>query len=286
MKDEGRIRRGNSSIFLPPSCWATGVRSTSDAGVRRLIARFGRSSLGSMTTPIQATDPIHRNLLAQHEWSLCVGAGICRNIMPDWASITRQMLGRASLTPFSSTDLQLLVQEFGWSLDSFLQAALNLYLSASRSQDDFDNDMAEELYGDLLRAAAAVGLDEALRRLLSDPFLRDPGQVLALESFLSSNYGSTSILQIGRFLLRAKRNARAPMSVLTFNADVLLHAVLTLLEIGESHSKGLGISPEFSYRGIHRSTDHAGGKIPIFHIHGSITPTTGNREARDHPYFL
>ena len=228
-----------------------------------------------------ATDPQRRNLLKSGEWALCVGAGICNPIMPDWATVTRRMLARAYGTPVDALEIETITKALGWSLDSLLQHALNSYQVAGRSLENFNSDLADELYGNILAAAAATGLDGALSKFLSNPFSRDPNQMLQLESFFSSTYPGSSLMQLARLLIRAKNASRGPASVLTFNADVLLHAALTLLEIRASNSTSDHLNPDFHYRALYRSTDRPNGKVPIYHIHGSITPKPSNREARE-----
>jgi hypothetical protein len=227
-----------------------------------------------------ALDRTKRYIVRAHEWTLCVGAGICKGIMPDWLSITSRMLGRAC-GAISPREVEAITQNLNWSLDSILQYALNNYLLTARSVDDFNNDLAAELYGELLRRASAEGLDGALRKLLSNPFSRDPNHILQLESFLSSQYGNSSLMQIARVLLRSKDSDQNPNAVLNFNADVLLHTALTLLQIRQSFSASRGIYPDFYYRAVYRSVNRTNGKIPIYHIHGSITPESGLREARE-----
>lgn len=233
------------------------------------------------TDAFDATDPLRRNLLKPGEWALCVGAGICHGLMPDWATVTQHMISRAVGTPFSDDDLKQLIQGLGWSLDSLLQYALNTYQLGGRTLDEFNEDLAYELYSRVLSAASAAGVGDDLSKMLSNPFSRNASQMLSLESFLSSTYGDSSLMQLARFLLRAKDLSRNPTSVLTFNADVLLHSALTLLQIRASHTASGNLSPDFHYRSLYRSTDRPNGKIPIYHIHGSITPESDNREARE-----
>lgn len=232
-------------------------------------------------TPFAATGPAGRKFLTGADWSLCVGAGLCRDIVPDWSTVARQMVSRSQASSIDDHDLQELTKKLGWSLDSFLQYALNNYELSGKDIDQFNNDLAEELYGGLLNAAASVGLRDELAALLSNPFARSSQHLLDLETFLSGTYGTTSLLQIARVLLKAKAADCPPKAVLTFNADVLLHAALTLLQIRESHAASGNLHPDFLYRGIYRSTDQPNGKIPIYHVHGSITPVPGGREARD-----
>jgi hypothetical protein len=233
------------------------------------------------TEAFDATDVTRRNMLKPGEWTLCVGAGICSGIIPDWATVTQKMLSRAYKTTVVADEVRTLTQNLGWSLDSLLQNALNTYQLTGRTLNDFNEDLSSELYGGILADASVDGLGEALSKLLSDPFSRDPRQMLQLEAFLSSKYPRSSLMQLARVLLRAKRVSRNPNSVLTFNADVLLHTALTLLQIRESASSTNTLSPDFYYRALYRSTDRAGGKIPIYHIHGSITPESRHREARE-----
>jgi hypothetical protein len=233
------------------------------------------------TEPFDATDPSRRNLLKAGEWSICIGAGMSNSLTPDWNTISQQMLSNAYGKPVDKDEIELLRKNLGWSLDSLLQHALNTYQLSGRTLENFNDDLAVELYRTVLSAASADGIDIALAKLLSDPYSRDPNQVLSLESFLTARYGQSSLMQLARLLLRAKAASRNPISVLTFNADVLLHAALTLLQIREAFSNSGGLSPDFHYRALYRSTDKPNGKIPIHHIHGSITPEPADREARD-----
>ena len=233
------------------------------------------------TQAFDATDSTRRNMLKNSDWALCIGAGVCYGLMPDWATVTRQMLGRAGPSPISPQDLNALLRELSWSLDSLLQHALNTYHLSGRTLDDFNNDLAEELYTGILGAASSAGIREALLKLLSNPFSRNANEVLQIESFFSSTYANSSLMQLARCLLRAKSASCQPTSVLTFNADVLLHVALTLLQIRESYTQSGNLSPDFHYRALYRSIDRPNGKIPIYHIHGSITPAQGNREARE-----
>ncbi len=199
-----------------------------------------------------ALDSARRGMIGVGEWTLCVGAGICHGIMPDWRTVTTRMLGHARKTTVDASEIEALAQSLSWSFDSLLQYALNIYLLSGRAIEDFNNDLANELYGELLNAAAADGLDTALSKLLSNPFSRNTARVLDLESYLSGKFGKSSLMQVARVLLKAKAVSRTPSAVLTFNADVLLHAALTLLQIRESSATSGDLSPDFFYRALYR----------------------------------
>lgn len=228
-----------------------------------------------------ALDKSRANILKPNAWTLCVGAGICSGIMPDWNTITRSMLARAYSSPVTEDDLTAVLRSLGWSLDSLLQHALNVYLADGRNQGQFNHDLAAKLYDSILATADAEGIRDSLMKCISNPFRRDSYDVLQLEEFLDTKYGTTSLMQLARTLLKAADGNRAPTAVLTFNADVLLHVGLTLLQIGNSFKVSGNLIPNFRYRAMYRSSDRPNGKIPIYHIHGSITPEQARRESRE-----
>src|SRR5438876_8293319 len=118
------------------------------------------------TAAFDATDPRRMNMLRHEDWALCIGAGVCAGITPDWSAVTLQMLARARFSALTPADLEILHQELGWSLDSLLQYSLNAYELSGRSLEEFNDDLAKELYDGILDAASAAGLRDALVTLL------------------------------------------------------------------------------------------------------------------------
>lgn len=230
---------------------------------------------------IDALDPRYHGILRNSTWVLCVGAGISRGITPDWLALSHRMLEHALGDPIPIASHSKSIASLGWSLDSWIQVALNEYISTGRTIEDFNAQLAQELYSDILAQAEPDGLKAPLEALLSDPFNRSPNQLLDLSRFLNVHYGSTSLLQIARVLLAASDLHLAPEAVLTLNADVLLHATLTLLQIDIEHDRTGSLDPDFTYRAMHHAIERPRGKTPIYHIHGSITPSSHGREARE-----
>jgi hypothetical protein len=191
------------------------------------------------------------------------------------------VLARAYGNPVSQDDLTAISQSLGWSIDSLLQHALNFYLAAGKNQEQFNHDLATELYEGILTVADAEGVRDSMVKCISNPYKRDSYDVLELSDFLRAKYQSTSLMQLARTLLKAADSDRTPAGVLTFNADVLLHVALTLLQIRKSFEETGSLTPTFSYRAMYRSSDRPNGKIPIYHIHGSITPEQARRESRE-----
>jgi hypothetical protein len=107
-----------------------------------------------------------------------------------------------------------------------------------------------------------------------------------LYNFFLGEYGSTSLFQIAKFLIEAKEIHRPPDAVMTFNADVLLHSLLTLIQLKATHDKtGIANHADFYYKAVHHIVESDGHKVPIFHVHGSIVPFSGKRDARQNLIF-
>jgi hypothetical protein len=166
--------------------------------------------------PFEAFDALDKsraNMLKPNEWTLCVGAGVCSGIMPDWITITQRMLTRAYDMPVLEDDLNAVLHTLGWSLDSLLQHALNVYLSTGRTLDQFNQDLGTELYEGILAVADTVGIRDALVKFISNPFRRTADDAIQLETFMSSKYGSTSLMQItsarsGPYIQRGRPSPR------------------------------------------------------------------------------
>src|SRR3989338_1355134 len=204
-------------------------------------------------------------------YTVNIGAGVCIGIMPNWQELTYDVLVKTVDNTLSKTDYNSILKNLGWSLDSLLQAALNHQIESGGSIDEFNEIMQNALYDSILMKADSHGLKEDLKKFISDPFTRNNHVILPLYNFFQIEYGNTSLFKISEFLLEAKKSGFPPKAVLTFNADVLLHSLLTLMELKETYdSVGSTNTADFSYKAVHHVIESDGHKIPIYHIHGSI----------------
>lgn len=237
------------------------------------------------------TDPHYLGFLRSEEWSLCLGAGICKGILPDWPDLTLEVLNRCSTATLTKTEFEVL-NKTAWSLDAWLQVAMNMLIE-SKCQEPFSKyyDLLEEsLYGKLLIKAEAANQKFALIAALNDPRKIKRKEVAGLLEFLDSNYGSSSLMALAKWLDRLAECPRAPRSILTFNADGLLDTLLRLLEIHQCIvDKKLDMPPNRFYRSLRASEppppqDSLARRIPIHHIHGCLTPqspTLASRPGRE-----
>jgi hypothetical protein len=237
---------------------------------------------------INTLDSKHKGMLSPGwDWSMCIGAGVCFGILPTWGELTRRILSRIKGKNIDSKEFYEISGRIGWSLDSILQYCSNEYIEKGNSIADFYEILQEELYSDLLKEAENQNLKEKLTEFISDPFKRKDGHILELSSFFRNTYGHTSLIKVCDFLIKSKEQNKNPIAVLNFNADVLLHSVLTLFQLEDEYKKTGKLNvTDFYYKSIHKTGDNNGGRIPIYHLHGSIVPFENRKEARHNLVFL
>lgn len=223
------------------------------------------------------------------DWTLCVGAGICRGILPDWAELTRRLTNKCFRTSWNSDEFRQKSSEIGFSLDSWIQGCYNKMLSEGKTLTDFNKVLEDTLYEDLLLEADRQQLRASMILLFNSPKMLNKKQMLKLCDFFESKYSSTTLLQLVFALIKRSDAMKLPSSIVTFNADCLLYSLLGLFEIKMNLVKtGKFSMPPDRYKRVTRKFQTWSNCIPIFHLHGSLSPTgnTANEDSRDSLIFL
>ncbi len=245
--------------------------------------------------PIKHLDAVNskfRGHLASGKWTLCIGAGVSRGIVPTWEELTRRLVNDTFGLAQSVDEFRKLVADSAWSLDSWIQACANHFRLEGRIEAEFFEEIEQHLYGDLIAHAQKFGLHDIIVRVLDRPRKAAKEEVFKVCEFFETQYGETSLLAVTRLLLRAAEQGKLPEAVITFNADTLLH---TLLDLFQSRDHYLGppphSHPKFLFKTVLRPLDSAHGKVPIYHCHGAIKPRAGKavvgpRDSRDRLVFL
>jgi hypothetical protein len=230
-----------------------------------------------------------RNFTNQN-WVLCLGAGICTGILPSWKELTRRLVNASFGYNWDDATFTHKLNEVGFSLDSWIQACLNHLLTKGKSISDFHSALEECLYSDLLDKADKAKLKAEMLKMLESPKKLKKRHVYELWAFFDEHYKNSSLLQIVHSLVERKADAKMPHAVITFNADSLLHSLITLYSIRyHSALKGEYCMPPEEFRKVTRSFQSWANSIPIFHLHGSISPEVGpgkTRDSRDSLIFL
>jgi hypothetical protein len=58
-------------------------------------------------------------------WVLCLGAGVCRGILPDWYNLTLKLVNVVFKKSWTNVEFKEVSNEVGFSLDSWIQGCFN-----------------------------------------------------------------------------------------------------------------------------------------------------------------
>lgn len=227
---------------------------------------------------IELSDSKYFNYLrgfTNQNWILCVGAGICKGILPDWFDLTLNLVNTSFGSSWSRAEFKVIFDEVGFSLDGWIQGCYNNLKSQGKSISEFNELLENALYGELLNEAAKSNVKDEVILLFESPKNLKKKQLLSLCDFFETKYSKTTLMQIVKALLAADAKSKLPSAIITFNADSLLHSLIVLFSIKNHYTTtGSFKIPKEPYRKVTRTFQSWAESIPIFHLHGSISPTT------------
>ncbi|MFG5121304.1 SIR2 family protein [Methylorubrum sp. POS3] len=136
-----------------------------------------------------------------------------------------------------------------------------------------------------------MGLERYITTVLNSPKKVSREKVIEVCDFLEGSFPDCSLFQVGKFMLTAAIGDKGPKAVLTFNADTFLETYIDLFARRQHYlSPPPHGHPPYYYVAINDSGGGSGGKIPIYHCHGSVAPLekvgTRPRDRRDRLVFL
>lgn len=241
---------------------------------------------------LDALDEKFRGHLGSGKWTLCIGAGVSRGIVPTWQELTRRLVNETFSTGFSEDAFQNVVADSAWSLDSWIQACANHYELGGRPISEFFDLIEKHLYADLREKGKNAGLEGVLVNVLDRPRNASREDTARVCAFFEREYGGSSLLAVVRFLLKALGRRPLPEAIISFNADTLLY---TLLELYQRNDHYMGppphSHPKYAFKAVFRPLDSAQERLGIYHCHGAIKPkamssAAGPRDSRDRLVFL
>lgn len=240
---------------------------------------------------VEASHVKFRGQLNSSGWTLCIGAGISRDIAPSWFDLARNILNEVFSSHYTEAEFRKLIENSGWGLDAWIQAAANEYLLNGKTSEDFTDLIEDELYGKIKAKASGTRLAGDLVKVLNNPLQASKEHIIQVCEFFESNFPDCSLLETTHFLIDSEAAQKNPVAVLTFNADTLLETLIVLFE-RRKHYSGPGPygHPLLPYRSVRRPSDAPRRGIPIYHCHGAITPrsagSSDHRDSRDRLIFL
>lgn len=244
-----------------------------------------------MKSSIDITNKKYRAYLKNNSWTLCLGAGICNGILPNWFELTRRVVNKTFNYNYNSVEFKKIIDDIPFSLDSWLQVSLNYIQSNGKSVDDFYTILEEELFHDLLKEASAQNLEKQMRIFLNNPKRLVKEELLNLCTFFETKYPDSTLLQLKNVLLDKDNRIFRPQQIVTFNADSLLSSLLVIYSVRESYYTKDDYNFHYEeYIRVTRPFQNGFTKIPIYHLHGAIFPRQFNShisksDARDNLVF-
>lgn len=202
-------------------------------------------------------------------WVLCVGAGLSRPAFPNWTELVERLMEDVSGVAGPALACALLK---GFPPDALIQAAQD---RMGLSDDLFRDKLTALLYRDL---ATALGDDFQLfcdvlasRRPVS-------GSKTEWREFLDlvrNNWGTIGSLAVADVLLRIVETGKAPLGVLSFNAEPLLLALTNALEVERFVAKGVVPPTAGDRRQVfdyvtHSAARRRSDRVPYVFLHGLL----------------
>lgn len=224
-----------------------------------------------------AKDKKYKGFFGRGRWSLCIGAGISFGIVPTWFDLTYLVYNRCFNTTHSKDEFEKLVNDSGWSLDSWLQCCQNQYFLEGKSDNDFAELLKEIMYSDLLQRASNYSLKKELIMSFNDPFRLHYSKIIKLCDFYEKEYPNNSTIQLVKFIIQTIDSNKPPCAIISFNADAIFDALLYMFHskilIERTNEKWL---KKRKCNRIIRTVEYGtSNHIPIFHLHGCLFPNEG-----------
>lgn len=224
------------------------------------------------------------------KWTLCVGAGICLGILPSWVELTLRIVNKTFNYNWNHEDFKKYCISTGFSLDSWIQGSQNYHINVNGgTKESFNKILEEELYKELLNEAKNEKILNSMKKLFEKPANLSKNEISKICDFFDRKYSNTTLIKLVKVLNQENTLIKLPESIITLNADSLLPSLLRIYQIRDYNlSRKEFTRPEEKYAKITNSYNTWGDKIPIFQLHGTISPLedSNTKDNRDNLIFL
>jgi hypothetical protein len=221
---------------------------------------------------------ILRDRAAKGGWTLCCGAGLSKGAFPDWGGLAEALVTKAGVAASVAPSLsKRFGDEFGW--DAVLQAAQERLGMLDKL---FAEELSSLLYENIKSSCSLIEWKQITRCLVS----KAPGNLQRDQwewflSFFGSHHPNISSLKVADTVAKAAKTGVAPRSIMSFNAEPLLYALVNAYTF--RHWKGAPeTSPPSPINRLLRATSNSvSGRIDYVFCHGllPVSGTSGNESA-------
>ncbi|MFT3911433.1 MAG: SIR2 family protein [Ferruginibacter sp.] len=200
-------------------------------------------------------------------WSLVVGAGVSYPIFPSWKDLIKLMYTNLYKTK-TTQEIDNMIESF--PLDSILQSLKNF---SQLDDSNFSSILSQTLYTKLWSSLRPRERNDVFKVLANPVPGAFPDSIW--ESFfvtMKDNYRTETFYKLAEVLLKGYIKGITPASVISFNAEALLHTTLASLirehyGRNKKHAEKVKQKLDIVTRSISVSIED---RIPFYHIHGYL----------------
>ena len=213
-------------------------------------------------TPKTALNLVKRD----RTWALCVGSGISYPIFPLWDGLARKIVHK--FVPAADSSFDDLSNKM--NAEVLLQSATEI---ARKDHKTFSKDLADTLYEGLFDGLVTPDIKIVKQCLTSDPGTRGVNWARYLAIIQGKSPVKTTAMSLAESILRLKARNRAPSSILSFNAEMLLGSLMNAI----AHESYAENKKFFDYM-TEPTSFHNRDRISYYFCHGVMpVPGTWNR---------
>lgn len=203
-------------------------------------------------------------------WSLCIGAGTSSPIIPDWFMLVDSLISKHCRTKdkINIDDYK----KMGFSADAMIQAVKN---NLKSSDNDFIKMLSDVIYDNIKSKLTA-------KQWKSFCVVHNTQNVSGIRDSVWNDFkniretvlNNTSAYQLAKVIITSIKNNNAPKTILTFNGEAILLAMIKSIFI----ERGYGKKVIFD-RVINSIINTKQSHIPYIHCHG-VVPINGTTSPR------
>lgn len=210
---------------------------------------------------IKTISPVLKDANSKIGWSICIGAGTSRPILPDWYSLVEKLI-RNNCTEEDIIAIDK-YKQLGFTPDAMIQAVKN---HLKIDDDSFLKLLSDEVFSPI---KMKLNDDEWKTFIKMHESCNISGITkndwLMFENVIEKCFKSTTANYIADVITDSIKNEIAPKSILSFNGEAILLSLLNYYFYTKTNSKKLKFD-----RVINSISMRDSNRIPYIHCHGVI----------------
>lgn len=220
--------------------------------------------------------PVLKDANSKNGWSICIGAGTSKPILPDWYSLVEKLIVNNC-----SAEEVIAIEKYkklGFSPDAMIQAVKNHLKS---SDDDFLKMLSEEVFLPIKTRLNSTEWQTFIKiHEANNVSSKTKEEWEIFHKVILKCFKSTTANYIAQAIVDSIEKDIAPKSILSFNGEAILLSLLNYYFYTKTNSKKLKFD-----RVVNSISMRDSNRIPYIHCHGVIpinnVPIRKGRKASD-----